>query len=106
MAAGAAIEIDAACLIAATTAIFAALGIHADDAETVAADLVSADLEGIASHGVMLGPLYVERLIKGSVSKRRLGEVVSDNAGAAGIDAGNALVQLTPRPPGKLPSAH
>ena len=105
-AAGAATEIEAACLIAATTAIFAVLGIHADDAETVAADLVSADLEGIASHGVMLVPLYVERLIKGSVSKRRLGEVVSDNAGAVVIDAGNALGQLTARQAVKLAVEH
>ena len=101
-AAAAAIEIEAARLTAATAAIFAALGIHADDAETVAADLVAADLEGIASHGVMLVPMYVERLVKGSVSKRRLGEVVSDNAGAIVIDAGNALGQLTARQAVKL----
>jgi LDH2 family malate/lactate/ureidoglycolate dehydrogenase len=41
-----------------------------------------------ASHGVMLVPMYVERLIDGSVSKRRLGEVVSDKTGAVVIDAG------------------
>src|SRR5947209_12796412 len=101
-AAGAATEIEAARLIAATAAIFTALDIHADDAQTVAADLVAADLEGIASHGVMLMPMYVERLIEGSVSKRRLGEVVSDKAGAIVIEAGNALGQLTARQAVKL----
>ena len=101
-AAAAAVEIEAARLIVATAAIFAALGIHADDAETVAADLVAADLAGIASHGMMLVPMYVERLINGSVSKRRLGEVVSDSAGAIVIDAGNALGQLTARQAVKL----
>jgi LDH2 family malate/lactate/ureidoglycolate dehydrogenase len=100
--AGATVEIEAERLIAATAAIFATLGIHADDAETVAADLVGADLEGIASHGVMLVPMYVERLLKGSVSNRRLGEVVSGNAGAIVIDAGNALGQLTARQAAKL----
>jgi LDH2 family malate/lactate/ureidoglycolate dehydrogenase len=95
-------QIEASRLIAATAAIFTALGIDAGDAETVAADLVAADLEGIASHGVMLVPMYVERLIKGSVSRRRSGEVVSDNGGAIVIDGGNALGQLTARQAVKL----
>ena len=54
----------------------------------VADDLVAADLEGIASHGVMLLPMYVERIVKGSVSARSAGEVVSDRGGAIVIDAG------------------
>jgi LDH2 family malate/lactate/ureidoglycolate dehydrogenase len=63
----------------------------------VAADLVAADLEGIASHGVMLLPMYVERINKGSVSRRSAGEVISDRGAAMVIDAGNALGQLTSR---------
>jgi LDH2 family malate/lactate/ureidoglycolate dehydrogenase len=90
-------EIEAARLTAATAAIFTALGINSDDAQSVAGDLVAANLEGIPSHGVMLVPLYVDRLLNGSVSKRSVGEVVNDDAGAIVIDAGNALGQLTAR---------
>jgi LDH2 family malate/lactate/ureidoglycolate dehydrogenase len=79
-----------------------AVGIAAADAQVVAADLVAADVEGIASHGVMLVPMYVERINKGSVSRRSAGEVISDRGGAMVIDAGNALGQLTSRQAVKL----
>jgi LDH2 family malate/lactate/ureidoglycolate dehydrogenase len=104
MSAGAAgsVAIDAQRLISAVADIFMALGIAAADAQVVAADLVAADLEGIASHGVMLVPMYVERINKGSVSRRSAGEVISDRGGAIVIDAGNALGQLTSRQAVKL----
>ena len=92
-----AVAIDAQRLTSAIADIFTATGIAAADAQIVAADLVAADLEGIASHGVMLVPMYVERINKGSVSRRSAGEVVSEQAGAIIIDAGNALGQLTSR---------
>ena len=91
------VAIDAQRLIAAVADIFMAVGIAAADAQVVAADLVAADLEGIASHGVMLLPMYVERINKGSVSRRSAGEVISDRGAAMVIDAGNALGQLTSR---------
>ena len=96
------VAIDAQRLISAVADIFMAVGIAAADAQVVAADLVAADLEGIASHGVMLVPMYVERIDKGSVSRRSAGEVVSDRGGAIVIDAGNALGQLTSRQAVKL----
>ncbi|OLB78994.1 MAG: hypothetical protein AUI16_02395 [Alphaproteobacteria bacterium 13_2_20CM_2_64_7] len=96
------VAIDAQRLISAVADIFMAVGIAAADAQVVAADLVAADVEGIASHGVMLVPMYVERINKGSVSRRSAGEVVSDRAGAIVIDAGNALGQLTARQAVKL----
>jgi LDH2 family malate/lactate/ureidoglycolate dehydrogenase len=96
------VAIDAQRLISAVADIFMAVGIAAADAQVVAADLVAADLEGIASHGVMLVPMYVERINKGSVSRRSAGEVISDRGGAMVIDAGNALGQLTSRQAVKL----
>jgi len=96
------VAIDAQRLTSAVADIFAAVGIAASDAEVVAADLVAADLEGIASHGLMLVPMYVERINKGSVSRRSAGKVVSDRGGAIVIDAGNALGQLTSRQAVKL----
>jgi LDH2 family malate/lactate/ureidoglycolate dehydrogenase len=91
------VAVDAQRLVSAVADIFKAVGIGAADARVVADDLVAADLEGIASHGVMLLPMYVERIVKGSVSARSSGDVVSDRGGAIVIDADNALGQLTAR---------
>jgi LDH2 family malate/lactate/ureidoglycolate dehydrogenase len=89
------VRIGATQLTAAVTDVFAALGVARDDAHIVADDLVTADLEGVSSHGVMLVPLYVERILKGSVSTRHEGEVVSDRDATVVIDAHNGLGQLT-----------
>jgi LDH2 family malate/lactate/ureidoglycolate dehydrogenase len=96
------VAVDAQRLISAVGDILTAVGIAAADARLVAADLVAADLEGIPSHGVMLLPMYVERIDKGSVSRASAGEVVSDRGSAIVIDAGNALGQLTSRQAVKL----
>ncbi len=77
--------------------IFAATGVPLAAAKQVADDLVAADLEGVASHGVMLVPMYVERIQSGSVSRQVAGEIVSDKQTAIVIDAGNVLGQLTAR---------
>ena len=89
--------VPAQALARAVAAIFAACGIAPDAADIVAEDLVAADVEGVASHGVMLVPMYVKRLKAGSVSTGAAGEVVSDSGGAIVIDAGNVLGQLTAR---------
>jgi LDH2 family malate/lactate/ureidoglycolate dehydrogenase len=60
-----------------------------------AAALVAADLEGVGSHGVMLLPMYADRLLAGSVSKAGAGAVTHDGGSAVVIDAGNALGQVT-----------
>lgn len=84
-------------LVAAVSEIFVAVGIARSDAALVASDLVAADVEGVASHGIMLLPMYVDRILAGSVSKRSRGDIVSDRGGAVVIDAGDALGQLTAR---------
>ena len=89
------VRVDAERLTSAVADIFTALGIAPAAARIVAQDLVLADLEGVGSHGVMLMPMYVERIQKGSVSKRSDGDVVSDNKAAIVIDAANTLGQLT-----------
>src|SRR5262249_11179840 len=63
---------------------------------TIVSDgLVEADLAGLASHGVMLTDMYLERLQKGSVSRAEAATVVSERQGAVVLDAGHALGQLT-----------
>jgi len=91
------VRIDAPRLQAAVADIFAALGVSQQDARIVAEDLVTADLEGVGSHGVMLLPMYVDRLLQKSVTTRSLGEIVSDRGAAIVIDACHALGQLTAR---------
>ena len=91
------VSVQAEGLARAVADIFVAAGIAREGAQAVAEDLVAADLEGVASHGVMLVPMYVERIRAGSVSAALAGAVVSDRGAAIVIDAGNALGQLTAR---------
>src|SRR5690606_34833539 len=90
-------EFEAGALVRAVAECFSAAGIQPADAAIVAEDLVAADLEGVASHGAMLVPMYLERIKSGSVSKLSRGEVVSDQDASVVIDAGHALGQLTAR---------
>jgi len=89
--------VPAAALVEAVEAMLVAAGIARADARTVAEDLVAADVEGVVSHGVMLVPMYVDRLRAGSVSRLSRGEIVSDCDAVVVIDAKDALGQLTAR---------
>jgi LDH2 family malate/lactate/ureidoglycolate dehydrogenase len=89
--------VGAAELTAAVVAILAGAGVRREDAAVVAEDLVAADLEGVASHGVMLVPMYLDRFLAGSISRLSAGKVVSERGGAVVVDAGNAFGQLTAR---------
>lgn len=75
--------------------IFMQLGVPGDSAHITAEAIVAADVEGVASHGVMLVPMYVDRMLAGSVSTRTEPAVVHDGGSALVLDAGNALGQLT-----------
>ena len=77
------------------SSLFARAGIPPSEAHGVAQSLVTADLEGVASHGVMLVPMYLDRLQAGSISKRTRAEVVHDRGAAVVLDAGNMLGQLS-----------
>ena len=71
--------------------LFIAAGIPPHNAQTVAEALVDADLDGQASHGVMLVDMYLDRIRKGSVSPMAEVVTVSDNGAAVVLDARNAL---------------
>src|SRR5260370_19313809 len=88
-------SIAAAKLVAFVAALFAAAGVSGKAAATVAEGLVSADLDGLHSHGVMLVDMYIERLQKGSVSTVQTASIVSERQGAVVLDTGNALGHLT-----------
>ena len=75
--------------------LFVKAGVPATAADTVAESLIAADLEGVASHGVMLVPMYLERLAAGSISKQTEARIVRDAGAAVVLDAGNMLGQLS-----------
>ncbi len=89
------ITISAERLSALVTRIFVAGGLPERSAQMVAQGLVDADLDGLASHGVMLVDMYLERIRQGSVSTEELGVIVSDNDAAVVLDARHALGHLT-----------
>jgi LDH2 family malate/lactate/ureidoglycolate dehydrogenase len=75
--------------------LFEASGVPTPGAQTVAAGLVEAELEGVASHGVMLVDMYIDRIRRGSVATTVGGEILSDRDAAVVLDAGHALGHLT-----------
>ena len=91
------VTIEAGALIRLVAEIFVAVGVPDEAATYVATLLVEADEEGIPSHGVMLVPMYVERIKQGSISLSTEGVVVSDRGAVVVLDAGDVLGQLSAR---------
>jgi LDH2 family malate/lactate/ureidoglycolate dehydrogenase len=82
-------------LAALVAAMFRAVELPDEAARLAAESLVDADREGIASHGVMLVPMYVDRIRAGSISRATCGRVVQDRGSAVVLDGLNALGQVT-----------
>ena len=75
--------------------LFQAQGLSAASADLVADALVAADMGDKASHGVMLIPMYLERMKAGSISLADKASVVHDGRTAVVLDAANALGQVS-----------
>ncbi|ADB52315.1 Ldh family oxidoreductase [Conexibacter woesei] len=78
-------------LVERLAAVFSGAGLPAAAARTVATALVDADMRGIPSHGSLLVPMYVERIVKGSVATATEPATVADLGAVAVLDAGHAL---------------
>ncbi len=76
---------------------FAAAGVPADDALTLAGLMVEADLRGSDTHGVIRLPLYVRRIRAGGINVKPNIRVVSDRPSAALIDGDNGMGHLVVR---------
>ncbi len=76
-------------------ALFRAAGLPEASSNLVAQALVDADCQGRASHGVMLAPMYLDRLREGSVSTLSQADIVSDTGSVIVLDAHNALGQIS-----------
>ncbi|MAG95162.1 MAG: Ldh family oxidoreductase [Alphaproteobacteria bacterium] len=77
--------------------VFSQLGLPKDDAAVVADSLIDADLCGIASHGLVRLPIYVERLKAGVVAARPEMHIVRESAATAVLDGGNGMGQVVSR---------
>ncbi|WUJ69094.1 Ldh family oxidoreductase [Kribbella soli] len=82
-------------LQATVSAVFTAVGFDPADAGKIATALVEADLRGVSSHGVMLVPMYVERLNAGGVTRERELDVLYDAGAAMVADARGGMGQLS-----------
>jgi LDH2 family malate/lactate/ureidoglycolate dehydrogenase len=71
--------------------LLATAGAPEAHAQIVAEALVDADIEGLPSHGVMLLPMYLDRIAAGSVDPVSEGTVVVDRGAQIVIDANNGL---------------
>lgn len=78
-----------------TETVFAAAGLREGDAATVADSLVTADLRGTHSHGVVRLPFLVERLLRGGARATARPKLVSEAGATALVDGDQALGAVT-----------
>jgi len=86
--------VDAAALIRYCQALFAAAGMPDADAHLASEQLVTADLRGVESHGVVRVPIYLDRLRCGVIDPRPICRIVRESAGTAVFDGGNGMGQI------------
>jgi LDH2 family malate/lactate/ureidoglycolate dehydrogenase len=91
------VRISARVLEDLTAAMFVKLGFSSSSSRTIAQSLILADLRGVHSHGVMLVPIYVDRIQRGLVSHYETGEVVINRDAVAVIDGHHGMGQLIGR---------
>ena len=77
------------------TELFVSLGATDEDAKIAADSIISADLQGISSHGVMLLPMYTDRILAGSVSITAKPVITEDYGGLIVMSAEHGLGQIS-----------
>ena len=87
-------RVDAGGLQAFTGAVLSAAGLPPDDAALVADALVTADLRGIGSHGVMRLLPYVRRLEQGGTKARPDVRIVRERGATAVVDGDHGMGQV------------
>ena len=87
-------RVGAAALRGVVEGIFRGCGTSEADALLLADSLVSADLRGVHSHGVMRVPSYYQKLTTGGVNPTGRPQVVTDNVAALVVDGDNAMGQI------------
>ena len=74
-------------------AILTAAGVAERKASIAAASLVSANLRGVDSHGVMLVPRYIDKIRAGEIDVHANGRVVSESGACLLFDGQNGMGQ-------------
>ena len=78
----------------AVASILTAAGSSADEAHTVAANLVMANLSGHDSHGVGMVPRYVEAVLQGGLIPNAAAKVTSDIGSMLALDGQRGYGQV------------
>lgn len=76
-------------------AIYAAGGMREEDAKTVADNLITADLRGVYSHGIVRTPIYIRHFKTGNIDAKAKPEIVREKAATALVDGHNAMGMVT-----------
>jgi LDH2 family malate/lactate/ureidoglycolate dehydrogenase len=75
-------------------AVFERCGMDRPDAALLASSLVTADLRGVHSHGVLRVPEYVKKLTMEGVDPKGRPQVVREFGGCLVVDGGNTMGQI------------
>ncbi len=74
--------------------VLRALGVGEENATTLTAALVSADLQGIQTHGMNRLPMYAERIRRGLIDTETMGRVVRRHGSIESLDGENGIGQV------------
>ncbi len=77
--------------------IFEKAGLRTEDAEIFADGLVTADLRGVASHGISRTKVYSERIEQGAVNTEAVPKIIVDSGAVMTIDGDNGAGIVTAR---------
>jgi len=88
------VRIDAGALTRVCRDLFVAAGMPLDDADLSARQLVSADLRGVESHGVVRMGIYLERLQHGVIAAHPQMSIARETRSTAVFDGGNGMGQV------------
>jgi ureidoglycolate dehydrogenase (NAD+) len=88
------VRVEPAALTSFAREVLVAVGLTEEDAATVAGSLVAADLRGVATHGVVRLPIYVERMRRGLIATRPSIDVRRTGPATAILDGGNGAGQV------------
>jgi LDH2 family malate/lactate/ureidoglycolate dehydrogenase len=75
------------------TEVLIRLGVPLEQAMAIASNLIAADLQGVASHGVVRFPIYVDRLLAGVVNPRPSVRIIRETETTAVVDGDNGMGQ-------------
>src|SRR6516162_10964038 len=76
------------------TEILTRVEVSQEDAVKISHNLVEADLGGVASHGIVRLPIYVQRIRAGVVNPRPKIRIVRETLTTAVVDGDNGMGQL------------